>query len=102
MGINSNRISYVVLDEADELLSDRSWLPQVRAALDMLRPDRQMLMLSATWPQEAERVALDICGPELVRIRVDPAVPSIPQEVRLFHGAGGPESSESFKKRRQA
>lgn len=82
--INPQRITYVVLDEADELLSRHTWQSQVRAALASLRPDRQLLLTSATWPAEAEAAALALCGPEVMKVRVDPAVPPIPQDVRLF------------------
>lgn len=97
--IQPQRISYVVLDEADELLSPRGWLPQVRQSLALMRPDRQLLMLSATWPEEAEEASRELCGCELVRIRVDPAVPPIPQEIRLFPGL---EGDAAFSARRQA
>lgn len=59
----------------------------IRELLRLLRPDRQLLLFSATWPQEAEKAANDLCGAELVKIRVNPSVPSIPQEVKLFPGA---------------
>jgi len=96
--LSPRRISYVVFDEADELLSARSWLPQIKAALAMLRPDRQLLMLSATWPEEAEAVARELSGSELIRVRVDPAVPPIPQTIQLFHS----EHERSFAERRAA
>ncbi|CAJ1353012.1 unnamed protein product [Effrenium voratum] len=82
--ISAKRISYVVLDEADHLLSPGTWLIQIKELLKWIRPDRQLLLFSATWPHDAERAASDLCGEELVRIRVNPAVPSIPQEVKLF------------------
>eukprot|EP00931_Biecheleriopsis_adriatica_P117110 TRINITY_DN9265_c0_g1_i1.p1 TRINITY_DN9265_c0_g1~~TRINITY_DN9265_c0_g1_i1.p1 ORF type:complete len:723 (-),score=147.39 TRINITY_DN9265_c0_g1_i1:7-1893(-) len=92
--MSAKRISYVVLDEADQLLSSGGWLDQVRMLLKRLRPDRQLLCFSATWPAEAEVAATDLCGDELVKIRVNPAVPSIPQDVVLFPGSfdGGHET----------
>uniref|UniRef100_A0A1I7YPQ1 RNA helicase n=1 Tax=Steinernema glaseri TaxID=37863 RepID=A0A1I7YPQ1_9BILA len=43
------RCSYVVLDEADRML-DMGFEPQMRRILGQVRPDRQTLMFSATWP----------------------------------------------------
>lgn len=84
--ISPRRVSYVVLDEADLLLS-HGWFALVREVLHRVRLDRQLLLFSATWPQEAEAIATELCGEELVKIRVDPPVPRIPQSVRLFSKA---------------
>eukprot|EP00747_Dinoflagellata_sp_TGD_P208313 gnl/TRDRNA2_/TRDRNA2_81816_c0_seq1.p1 gnl/TRDRNA2_/TRDRNA2_81816_c0~~gnl/TRDRNA2_/TRDRNA2_81816_c0_seq1.p1 ORF type:complete len:651 (+),score=87.71 gnl/TRDRNA2_/TRDRNA2_81816_c0_seq1:84-2036(+) len=85
--LNLERTSYVVLDEADLLVSPRVWMPQVRSLLAQIRPDRQLLLFSATWPAWAEESATELCGEEMVRIRVEPPVPHIPQEVQLFPGS---------------
>jgi len=84
--LNPRRISYVVLDEADFLLSRAGFLPQVRAVLAWVRPDRQLLLFAATWPMDSEAAASELCGEELVRIRVEPPMPRIPQAIRLFPG----------------
>ena len=52
---------YVVLDEADRML-DMGFEPQIRQILEQVRPDRQMLMWSATWPQEVRKLANDFFG----------------------------------------
>lgn len=85
--MSAKRISYVVLDEADQLLSSSMWLSQVHAILRLFRSDRQLLLFSATWPAEAEAAANELCGKELIKIRVDPEIPCIPQDVILFPGA---------------
>ena len=36
--------------------------PQIRQILEQVRPDRQMLMWSATWPQEVRKLANDFFG----------------------------------------
>ena len=42
-----------MLDEADRML-DMGFEPQIRKIFDQIRPDRQVLMWSATWPKEVQ------------------------------------------------
>jgi ATP-dependent RNA helicase DDX5/DBP2 len=35
--------------------------PQIRKVLNQIRPDRQTLMWSATWPREVQQLALEFC-----------------------------------------
>ncbi|KOC61391.1 putative ATP-dependent RNA helicase DDX43 [Habropoda laboriosa] len=54
--LNLNSITYLVLDEADRML-DMGFEPQIRKTLLDIRPDRQTVMTSATWPQGVRRLA---------------------------------------------
>ncbi|RVE69175.1 hypothetical protein OJAV_G00075200 [Oryzias javanicus] len=55
---NLRRCTYLVLDEADRML-DMAFEPQIRKIVDQIRPDRQTLMWSATWPKEVRQLAED-------------------------------------------
>ncbi|KAF7710396.1 hypothetical protein HF521_009268 [Silurus meridionalis] len=54
--INLRSITYLVLDEADRML-DMGFEPQIMKIILDIRPDRQTLMTSATWPTGVRRLA---------------------------------------------
>ncbi|CAJ1066709.1 LOW QUALITY PROTEIN: probable ATP-dependent RNA helicase DDX43 [Xyrichtys novacula] len=54
--INLSSITYLVLDEADRML-DMGFEPQIMKILIDIRPDRQTVMTSATWPTGVRRLA---------------------------------------------
>uniref|UniRef100_A0A3Q0KM75 RNA helicase n=1 Tax=Schistosoma mansoni TaxID=6183 RepID=A0A3Q0KM75_SCHMA len=55
---NMRRCTYLVLDEADRML-DMGFEPSIRRVVSQVRPDRQTLMWSATWPREVKALAED-------------------------------------------
>lgn len=55
-GTNLKRVTFVVLDEADRML-DMGFEKQVSSILSNIRPDRQTLLLSATFGLRVEKVA---------------------------------------------
>ncbi|KAI8865822.1 DEAD-domain-containing protein, partial [Ramicandelaber brevisporus] len=50
------RVTHVVLDEADRMF-DMGFEPQITRILDNVRPDRQAMMFSATFPRQVEKLA---------------------------------------------
>ena len=53
---NTRRVTYLVLDEADRMF-DMGFEPQVMRIIDNCRPDRQLVMFSATFPRSMEALA---------------------------------------------
>ncbi|CAB3227329.1 unnamed protein product [Arctia plantaginis] len=72
---NLQRVTYLVLDEADRMF-DMGFEPQVRSICNHVRPDRQALLFSATFPRRVERLARD----------------ALHDPVRVQHGAAGEAS----------
>jgi ATP-dependent RNA helicase DDX5/DBP2 len=70
---NLNRVSYIVIDEADEMLRN-GFSPQIDLIMSQVRPDRQILMFSATWPKEVQALAKKHCkenDPLFIRVGGD-------------------------------
>ncbi|KAH9284910.1 putative ATP-dependent RNA helicase DDX17 [Echinococcus granulosus] len=58
---NLRRTTYLVVDEADRML-DMGFEPSLRRIVSQVRPDRQTLMWSATWPKEVRSLAREFLG----------------------------------------
>eukprot|EP00466_Bigelowiella_natans_P012624 jgi/Bigna1/85825/estExt_fgenesh1_pg.C_60203 len=56
---NLQRITYFVIDEADKMFR-MGFEPQVRSISGQIRPDRQTVLFSATFPPKVEHLARDI------------------------------------------
>uniref|UniRef100_K3WM87 RNA helicase n=1 Tax=Globisporangium ultimum (strain ATCC 200006 / CBS 805.95 / DAOM BR144) TaxID=431595 RepID=K3WM87_GLOUD len=57
--VKMNRVTFVVLDEADRMF-EMGFEPQLRSIMGQIRPDRQTLMFSATFRRRIEALAFDI------------------------------------------
>eukprot|EP00798_Chlamydomonas_sp_ICE-L_P003694 gene3694-13762_t len=53
---NLRRVTYLVLDEADRMF-DMGFEPQIMRTVQNIRPDRQTVMFSATFPRQVEVLA---------------------------------------------
>lgn len=80
------RVSYLVIDEADRML-DMGFEPQLRRVSSQLRKERQTLMWSATWPTSIQHLAKDFCKESFVKVSVGisgaRANPNVRQDVRV-------------------
>lgn len=56
--ISLDNVTFCVLDESDELIK-KGYEPQIRAIVSQIRPDKQILMFSASWPESIRDISDD-------------------------------------------
>ena len=80
--VSLTRVTYVVLDEADRMVS-LGFERQIRSILSVVRPDPQLLLFSATFPPRVVRLAIELMhSPVRVAVgRAGLANASIQQEI---------------------
>ena len=89
---NLRRTTFVVLDEADRMF-DMGFEPQVVRIIDNIRPDRQTVMFSATFPRQMEALArrflkkpieIQVGGRSIVCKDVEQHVAILEEEAKFF------------------
>jgi len=64
-----DRVTYLVLDEADRML-DMGFEENISEICSKIRIDRQTLMFSATWPTEVQDLARKYCVEKPIEIKI--------------------------------
>ncbi|GAA5990659.1 hypothetical protein JCM10908_003175 [Rhodotorula pacifica] len=86
--VQLKRVTYLVIDEADRMINE-GFETELNEIISCVRPDRQVLMFSATWPTEVRELANKYLK-NATRITVGRdeiiAAKSIKQEVEVRHG----------------
>ncbi|VVC90009.1 unnamed protein product [Leptidea sinapis] len=89
---NLRRVTYIVLDEADRMF-DMGFEPQVMKIIDNVRPDRQTVMFSATFPRQMEALArrilqkpieVQVGGRSIVCKEVEQHVAVLEEDAKFF------------------
>lgn len=89
---NLRRVTYIVLDEADRMF-DMGFEPQVMRIIDNIRPDRQTVLFSATFPRQMEALArrilkkpieVQVGGRSVVCKEVEQHVAVLDEEAKFF------------------
>mmetsp|Transcript_27938 Transcript_27938/g.57965 ORF Transcript_27938/g.57965 Transcript_27938/m.57965 type:complete len:233 (-) Transcript_27938:74-772(-) len=76
---------------------DMGFEPQIRKVTSQIRPDRQTLMFSATWPKEIQRLARDFCREDPVKLTIGSEELSLnPNIVQQIEVVGEYDKRERF------
>ncbi|KAF1791086.1 P-loop containing nucleoside triphosphate hydrolase [Phytophthora cactorum] len=94
-----DRVTFVVLDEADRMF-EMGFEPQLRSVMGQVRPDRQTLMFSATFRRRIEALALEVLtNPVKLTIgQIGQANEDIRQMLRLLIFAGSKAGCQELAK----
>ncbi|KIK65401.1 hypothetical protein GYMLUDRAFT_38855 [Collybiopsis luxurians FD-317 M1] len=88
---NLKRVTYVVLDEADRMF-DMGFEPQVMKIVNNIRPDRQIVLFSATFPKQMDSLArkllrkpleITVGGRSVVAAEIEQIVEVRPEETKF-------------------
>lgn len=60
---------YVVIDEADRLL-DMGFEKQLRKIMSQINKNKQLLFLTATWPEQVKKLAYDFCSYNPIKVQI--------------------------------
>jgi ATP-dependent RNA helicase RhlE len=89
-----DRVRTCVLDEADRML-DMGFLPDVMRILEMLRPDRQTMLFSATLDGEVGRLADRFTRDAVLRENGEPG-PDLTHATHRFIGVEHPQKTRAL------
>jgi ATP-dependent RNA helicase DDX5/DBP2 len=96
---NLRRVTYLCMDEADRML-DMGFEPQIRKIVSQVRPDRQTLMFTATWPKEVHALAGEMLK-DPIRVNVGDTnlkvVKTVKQHVNVCEEMDKPRMLEKVK-----
>ena len=92
--MNLQRVTYLCLDEADRML-DMGFEPQIRKIFEQIRPDRQVLMWSATWPKEVQQLARDFLNSSQGYIHINIGSQDLSANHNILQVTTRPPSSSS-------
>ena len=90
--VDLGRVSFLVLDEADQLL-DMGFIRDLRRIVKLLPPKRQTLLFSATMPKAVEQFAADILH-QPVRVEVTPETVTV-EKIEQGHLKVATEAKQS-------
>lgn len=88
---NLRRVTYLVLDEADRML-DMGFEKQMKQIVSQIRPDRQTLLWSATWPKEVQTIASSFTN-DPIQVTIGSEDLTVNDKVRIDANPGATRSA---------